>query len=141
MGKRIVAASWWGTALLTLTAGAAVADQVARPLAAAVAIGLNVLGVGIFFWAYAVAVRRSRSDAIGIGGLFFLAGDVAPRPVRRSLLASLVAQVAVGLSTAAARPFTSLAFGVLAPLYGLALIGLWGAKHGRFGSRSEGRSG
>ncbi|MBW3614311.1 MAG: hypothetical protein KY439_03255 [Actinobacteria bacterium] len=141
MGERIVAASWSGTALFTATAAAAVVEEAARPAAAAVAVGLNVVGVAVFFWAYAVAVNRSRSDAIGIGGLFFLAGEVAPRQVRRSLLAALAAQVAVGLATAAARPFTSLAFGVLVPLYGLALTGLWGAKYGRFEARTTGRSG
>lgn len=141
MGERIVAASWSGTALFTATAAAAVVEEAARPAAAAVAIALNVVGVAVFFWAYAVAVNRSRSDAIGIGGLFFLAGEVAPRQVRRSLLAALAAQVAVGLATAAARPFTSLAFGVLVPLYGLALTGLWGAKYGRFEARTSGRSG
>ncbi len=141
MDDRIVAASWWGTAVLTATAVAAVVSDAARPVAAAVALALNGAGVIVFFWAYAIAVNRSRSDAIGIGGLFFLAGDVAPPPVRRAMLGSLAAQVAVGVGAAAARPFTSLAFGVLAPLYGLALTGLWGAKHGRFENRSGARSG
>ena len=57
------------------------------------------------------------------------------------MLGSLAAQVAIGVGTAAARPFTSLAFGVLAPLYGLALTGLWGARHGRFENRSSAHSG
>ena len=137
MGERIVAASWSGTALLAATAGAAVMSEAARPLAVAVALALNAAGVAAFFWAYGLAVRRSRSDAIGIGGLFFLAGGVAPGPVRRALLGALVVQVVVGLSAAAARPFTSLAFGVLAPLYGLALVGLWAARHGRFPRRAD----
>lgn len=127
--------------MFAVTAVAAVASNGARPFAAAVALTLNVAGVIAFFWAYAIAVNRSRSDAIGIGGLFFLAGDVAPAWVRRAMLGSLAAQVAIGVGTAAARPFTSLAFGVLAPLYGLALTGLWGARHGRFENRSSARSG
>jgi hypothetical protein len=86
--------------------------------------------------AYATAVNRSRTDAIGIGGLFFLAGDVAPDTVRRNLLAALAAQTGVALVTAAARPFTSLAFGVLVPVYGLALTGLWAARRGRFEPRA-----
>jgi hypothetical protein len=93
-------------------------------------------GIGLFFWAYAVAVGRSRTDSIGIGGLFFLAGpDTAPRPDRRNLLASLATQAGIALASAGARPFTTLAFGVLVPLYGLALTGLYGACHGRFGPR------
>jgi hypothetical protein len=93
-------------------------------------------GIGIFFWAYAIAVGRSRTDSIGIGGLFFLAGpDTAPSSDKRHLLASLAAQTAIALASAGARPFTTLAFGVLTPLYGLALTGLYGARHGRFGRR------
>jgi Kef-type K+ transport system membrane component KefB len=132
----IVRASWIGTLVFALTAVAAVLTRAATIPAAAVALGLFAAGIGIFFWAYAIAVNRSRTDAIGIGGLFFLAGaETAPRPVKRALLAALGAQTVVALATAAARPFTTLAFGVLVPLYGLALTGLWGARHGRFGPR------
>ena len=132
----IVRASWIGTAVFTATAVAAVATRAVTIPAAAVALGLFAAGIGIFFWAYAIAVNRSRTDAIGIGGLFFLAGtETAPQGVKRALLASLAAQTVVALATAAARPFTTLAFGVLVPLYGLALTGLWGARHGRFGPR------
>jgi hypothetical protein len=41
----------------------------------------------------------------------------------------------VAVATAAARPFSSLAFGILAPMFGLALLALWGAVHGRFPPR------
>lgn len=136
MTDPIVRASWLGTLVFAVTAVAAVLTRAATIPAAAVALGLFAAGIGIFFWAYAVAVNRSRTDAIGIGGLFFLAGaETAPRPVKRALLASLTVQTVVALATAGARPFTTLAFGVLVPLYGLALTGLWGARHGRFGPR------
>ena len=130
-------ASWAGTAVFAATAIAAALTRTARIPAVVVAACLFVAGIGIFFWAYAIAVGRSRTDAIGIGGLFFLAGkDTAPAPEdKRHLLGSLATQTAVGLATAGARPFTTLAFGVLVPLYGLALTGLYGARHGRFGPR------
>lgn len=132
----IVKASWAGTAVFAATAAAAVAAPAARIPAVAVAAVLFVGGVGVFFWAYAIAVGRSRTDTIGIGGLFFLAGkDTAPSHHKRSLLASLGAQAAIGLATAGARPFTTLAFGVLVPLYALGLTGLYGARHGRFERR------
>jgi hypothetical protein len=133
----IVRASWAGTAVFAASAAAAVAVKPARIPAVAVAAGLFMAGIGIFFWAYAIAVGRSRTDSIGIGGLFFLAGqDTAPEPAhKRHLLASLGTQTAIALASAAARPFTTLAFGVLVPLYGLALTGLYGARHGRFGPR------
>lgn len=132
----IVRASWAGTALLAAASATAVAVRPARPLAVAVAVVLNLAGVAAFFWAYAVAVTRSRTDGIGIGGLFFLAGDVAPAGVRRSLRGALGSQVGIALAAAAARPYTALAFGVLAPLFGLGLMGLWAARHGRFGPRA-----
>lgn len=138
LNDKPVLATWLGTLGLAASAIPAVVWPGVRPVAAAVALLLFAAGIGLFFWAYAVAVGRSRTDAIGIGGLFFLAGDVAPRPVRRAMVGSLAAQAVIALATAGARPFTSLAFGVLSPLYGLALTGLWGARHGQFGSRAGG---
>lgn len=136
-GRPIVRASWIGTAVFAASATAAALTRRARLPAVAIALALFAAGIGVFFWAYAIAVGRSRTDAIGIGGLFFLAGEgTAPRHDRTQLLASLAIQTAAAIATAAARPLTTLAFGVLAPLFGLALTGLYGAKHGRFGPRS-----
>jgi hypothetical protein len=56
--------------------------------------------------------------------------------VRRHLTAALAVQVAAALTVASLRPFTSAAFAILVPMYGLGLAGLWGARHGRFGPRS-----
>jgi len=134
-GRVIVRAARLGAAVFTLSAVGAVVSTDLRVVAFAVAMGLFAVGIGVFFWAYAVALGRSRTDAIGIGGLFFLAGGVAPPAARRGLLVPLIVEVATALATAGARPFTSLAFGVLAPLYGLALTGLWAARHGRFEPR------
>ena len=137
-GEAIVRSSWLGTAVFVVTALVATATEVARPVAAAVAIVLFMVGAVAFLWAYAVAVSRSRNDAIGIGGLYFLVGDTAPSSVRRALLGSLAIQIAVAVGTAAARPYTSLAFGVLVPMFGLGLCGLWGARHGSFRPRARG---
>ena len=133
--RRIVRASWSGTALFALVAIAAVAVDGLEPVALAVDIALFAAGTGVFVWALAVAADRSRTHEMGIGGLFFLAGSTAPRAVKRQLLGSLAAQTVLGLATAGAKPFTPLAGGVLVPVFGLALCGLWGAKLGRFGPR------
>jgi hypothetical protein len=133
---RIVAASWAGTAALTVTAvGAAITPALKVP-AFIVAVAMFAVGTGLFVAALVVAAGRSRRDEIGMGGLFFLQG-AAPRGVQLHLLGSLVAQSLVALVTAAARPYTSLAFGILAPVYGLGLVGLWAARHGTFASRDE----
>lgn len=134
-GPGIIRASWIGTALLSVTAIlAAIAPTTFIAVSVGVAMVMFFVGIGLFFWAYAVAVARSRTDLIGMGGLFFLAGS-APRSVQRSLLGSLIVEIVVALATAGVHPFTPLAFGVLAPMYGLALCGLWAARHGTFPPR------
>ena len=139
-GVGIVRASWAATVLFTLaSAVAVVADGAPRTAAAVFDAVLFVIGVGVFMWAYAIAVGRSRTDEMGIGGLFFLAGDVAEPGPRRHLRASLAVQVVVALVAASVRLYTALAFGVLVPVLGLALMGLWGARYGKFGQRVRAR--
>lgn len=131
-GRALVRASWAGTALY-----AAVAVPALRWLGlfeealGIVAAGLFFGGSGAFLWAYLIAIGRSRTETIGVGGLYFLAG-CAPERVQRTMMAALAVQVAVGVGTAALRPYTALAFGVLVPMWGLGLAGLWGARHGTF---------
>ncbi len=135
-GRWIIRASWGVTSAFTLTAtAAAVSPGVMLWPALVVALAMFGGGCGVFSWAFVIAVGRSRTDAIGIGGLFFLAGS-APRRVQAHLMGSLAIQVVVALVTASVRVFTTLAFGALAPVLGLALAGLWAAKFGIFGARS-----
>ena len=146
--RRIIVASWIGTGLLTITAVPTAIDPDRFAVAAVlVALGLFAAGVIVFGWAYLVAISRSRRDLIGMGGLFFLAGS-APRPVQRQLIGSFVAQIVVGVATAsvwfiAADRFAKatvnpLAFGLMAPMYGLGLMGLWAAQYGTFPPRPPG---
>ena len=100
-----------------------------------VAVSLFAAGVVAFLLAYARAVQRSRTDAIGIGGLYLLLGDTAPRPVARALQAALALQVAVALAASLAEPYTYVATAWLVPMFGLGVMGLYGAAHGRFGPR------
>lgn len=136
-GRRLVQASVVGTTVFTITAlvAAAVGGWALWP-AFVVALGLFLAGCGLFVAAYATALQRSRRDEMGMGGLFFLAGKgTAPVPVKRRLLGASGVQVVVALATALVRPFSTLAFGVLVPMFGVSLQGLWAARHGRFGSR------
>lgn len=137
-GWGLVQLSWAGSAVFSVLAVVAVPVETVRPVAAGVDLILFAAGVVAFLMAYGRAVTRSRTDAIGIGGLFFLLGDVAPGWARRHLLTSFGLQTLASLATAAAAPYTSLAFGVLVPMYGLGLAGLWGARHGTFGPRAAG---
>jgi hypothetical protein len=61
------------------------------------------------------------------------------------MLSLLVVQTVVGLATAIARseaedgsPGTSLAVGVLVPMFGIGLNGLWCSFHGVFPARADG---
>jgi hypothetical protein len=137
-GRRILTSSWIGTGVfVVVTVVATVVLGPIRYVAVGVDLALFVLGAAVFFWAYAVAVGRSREAEIGIGGLFFLAGrETAPRQVKWHLNGAFAIQVVVAVSTASIRPFTTLAFGILVPLHALAHTGLWAARHGHFGPRT-----
>jgi len=135
---RVVQASLVGTGVLAALAGAAVVapDAMALPYAA-VSLLLFLLGCGAFFWAYATAVSRSRTEVVTVPGVWFLSGT-APRPVRWRLIGSLLAEIVIVLVAAGIEPFTAVAFGVLAPVYGLGLVGLWGARYGEHPPRAAG---
>lgn len=132
----LIRLSWYATAAFGFTATAALGAPFMRGVAAVVAVAMFAGGTFAMGAALVIAAGRSRTEAIGIGGLFFLQ-DSAPDVVRRQLLGSLVVQVAVGLATAAARPYTASALGVLAPVAGLGLAGLWAARLGTFGPRTR----
>ena len=129
-------ASWAGTAVFAATAiAAAAAPEPFTPVALATAIVLFAGGCGIFLWAFVLVAARSRTDLMEQAQIWFLTGPPTPPDVRRSLLGALAVQVVVGLATAGARPYTSLAAGVLVPMWGLGLCGLWAARHGVFPAR------
>ena len=129
-------ASWAGTAVFAVTAvAAAVVPDTFGPIAVVVAVALFAGGCAVFVWALLQAAARSRTDLMQQAQILFLTGPPTPPAVRRTLLGALTVQVAVGLATAAARPYTSLAAGVLVPVWGLALCGLWAARHGDFPPR------
>jgi hypothetical protein len=135
-GQAIVRASWWGTAAFVAVAiAAAVAPGTFGGAALVLDVALFGAGCLVFVLAFLRAVDRSRTDAIGIGGLYFLAGDVAPPAVRLRLLGALALQTVVAIVTASVRLYTNLAAGILVPVFGLSLCGLWAARYGRFGSR------
>ena len=111
---------------------AAITPSAAQVPALTVALVLFAIGMIIFLVAYIVAIGRSRYAVISVVGVYFMSGGVAPKEVRVSLLGALGVQIVVGVATAAVRPYTSLAFGVLVPLFGLAMCGLWSATSGVF---------
>jgi hypothetical protein len=157
--RRIVRIDVVGTAFFTLSAviAAVVFDGAAKVQGVVVDVGLFTIGVAAFLWGYWVAVQRSRRDEVSVAELYFLLGPAVPRNVKRTMNLCLVAQTVVAIATALARSSTpadatgssgasgssagsTLAFGVLVPMFGLGLNGLWAALHGTFGARRK-RSG
>ena len=142
-GSVIVAVNEVLTAIFVVATAAAagVFDQPWKAVSVAVDLACFALGVFAFLWGYWNAVQRSRTDSIGVAQLYFLLGGIAPRTVRVRMNVSLSVQTFVGIGGALVRgstdgkPGSTLAFGILVPMLGLGLNGLWGAFHGTFPPR------
>lgn len=141
-GSWVIVISWASSILFTVTAAAALVWP--EPVGAwflILSLVLFALGCAVFMVDLVLAAARSRDDAMGIGGLFFLTGS-APPEVQRHLNGSLAVQVVVSLAAAAIgfarideRHLNSLAFGILVPMLALSLSGLWGVRFGLFPQR------
>jgi hypothetical protein len=136
-GAGIVTLSLAGTAAVMATSAAsAAAPDAVGSVHAVLSLVLFAVGTGAMLWAYGLGVSRSRVDQIDIPGLFWLSGAVAPPDTRRRLRGAVVVQVVVVVAAASIRPFSEVAFGILAPMYGLGLMALWSGRYGAFPPRS-----
>lgn len=146
-GTRVVRVDVIGTALFVVVValGLVVRDVRGVQIAmAAVSMILFAIGAAVGLVAYVRALERSRIDEIGVANLFLLTGRTAPAPVKRTMTAMLIVQIVVGLGAAIVGAVglgddevNSLAFGILVPMFGIGLNGLWAVLHGRFGPRLE----
>ena len=134
-GRGIVLLSMAGTAVFVVLG--ALADVFMWPfMVVFVVVSMLQFAAGTFVFALAFlrAVDRSRTETIGVGGLFFGSGTT-PRPVQIRLMGSLAVQVIASLVIASVHVYTALAFGVLSPMWALGFAGLWVAAHGSFPPR------
>ncbi len=145
-GDIIVFADVIGTFAFVVTAvtAAIVFSTASQWVGAITAMALFAVGVFAFLWSFFNAVQRSRDEQISVTQVYLLLGSPTPPRVRRIMLSMLVVQTVVGLVTAIARseaddgsPGTSLAVGVLVPMFGIGLNGLWCAFHGVFAPRPD----
>lgn len=137
-GGGIVNATFAGTAAVLFTGAIGAYDPEGYGLLTAYASGLMfAVGVVGFLYGYAIGVVRSRDEKITLAGLFFLSGT-APQVVRFRLRIAFAAQCVVAVAAASFRPYTSVAFVVLAPMLGLGMLALWGARHGVFHPKDDG---
>lgn len=135
-GTALVNATFVGTGLLVGTsAAAAVAPDTFGLVHAVLSCVLFAVGTGGLLWAYALGVSRSRADLVSIPGLFFLSGGAAPAGVRRPFRVALAVEVVAVVVAASIRPYSEVAFGILAPMYAMGLMGTWGGRYGTFPPR------
>jgi hypothetical protein len=136
------------TVLFVVTAGLAVAyfEQPWKTIAVVVCLASFSVGVVAFLWGYWSAVQRSREDNISVAAMYFLIDKCAPASIARQMNGLLGVQFIAGLVTAGLRSSTdgkrgsTLAFGILVPMLGLGLNGLWAAFHGHFEPRAGAKS-
>lgn len=133
-GGLLESLSWAGSVALLLACTAGVTSEDLSFVVPVVALPMFIVGTLAMLLAFFGAIGRSRSEEIGMGGLYLLL-DSAPKRTGRSFQVSLAAQVVVALVSASVRPYTQVAFAILAPLWGLGVSGLWGARHGTFDAR------
>ncbi|MGH9119595.1 MAG: hypothetical protein ACRD0A_17470 [Acidimicrobiales bacterium] len=130
-GQAIVTAALVGTVVFVVAAAAGLADPDGLAIGTAVvSIAMFVIGCTTFLWAFAIAVGRSRTDEVTLAGVYFL--SAAPTAARARLLGALAVQILVALTAGIVRIYTPVAFVALAPMFGLGLAGLWGARHATF---------
>lgn len=136
-GTALINLSYAGTGVLALAGilGAISPDRWGG-LTAMIAGVLFAVGVVGFLYGYAIGVVRSAEEKVTLAGLFFLSGT-APRVVRFRMRIAFAAQIVISTAVAAVRPYTSVAFAVLAPMLGLGLMAAWAARHGVFFRKGE----
>lgn len=129
-GGRIVTVSWAATVAFGVLAGAGTVWPAAAWVATTTAVALFAAALGVWAWAMLVAVARSAAgEDLAVGSLFLAQGQV-DRRVRAHLWGSLAVCSAVTVAVAARQPFA-----VLVPMLPAGLVGLWGARHGRYPRR------
>ena len=144
-GAQVVRLNLAGTAVFLIALAVAIPlrhHRFAQLLIGGVSMVLFAIGVATTLWAYTRALDRSRVEEVGVANLYLLTGDTAPKPVRRTMSLALTIQVVaalagawIGVAGLDDGQLNALAFGVLVPMFGIGLNGLWAALHGSYGPR------
>ncbi len=146
-GAHWVRADLVGTAVFAVVIAVGIPlrdDRSMQIVVGAVSMVLFAAGAATGLWAYISALERSRVHEIGVANLYLLTGPTAPKRVKLSMTLALIAQVAIALTGAivgasglSGDEVNALAFGILVPMYGIGLNGMWAVRHGAFGPRVE----
>jgi hypothetical protein len=144
-GARVVQLDIAGTVVFIASLAIAVPWRnhgFAQYLIGGVSMALFAIGVATTLWAYTRALERSRVEEVGVANLYLLTGNTAPKGVARTLTAALVVQIVAAIAGAwigvvglDEGQLNALAFGVLVPMFGIGMNGVWAARHGSYGPR------
>lgn len=128
----VVKPAVWGTLAFVVVTAVGVSSDSGSAFVIIFDVILLALGILAFVRTLLVAAERSRREELSVAGIWFLVG--APTPIRLWLLGALAVQVVVGIGGGAIKPEPG-AFGVLVPVFGLGLCGLWAVRSGTFPPR------
>ena len=144
-GARVVRLNLVGTAVFLIALTIAIplrTHRFAQLLIGGVSMVLFAIGVATTLWAYTRALDRSRVEEVGVANLYLLTGDTAPKQIRRTMSLALTIQIVaalagawIGVAGLDEGQLNALAFGVLVPMFGIGLNGVWAALHGSYGPR------
>jgi hypothetical protein len=144
-GARVVRVDLAGTAVFLIALAIAVPlreRRFAQFLIGGVSMALFAIGVATTLWAYTRALDRSRVEEVGVANLYLLTGNTAPKVVGRTLSLALWVQILaaiggawIGVVGLDEGQLNALAFGVLVPMFGIGMNGVWAARHGSYGPR------
>ncbi len=146
-GAGVVRLNVAGTALFLTALAIAIPfrnHRFAQFLIGGVSMALFAIGVATTLWAYTRALDRSRVEEVGVANLFLLTGGTAPKAVGRTMSSALIVQVVaavggawIGVVGLDQGQLNALAFGVLVPMFGVGMNGVWAARHGSYGPRVD----
>jgi hypothetical protein len=144
-GAQAVRVNLAGTAVFLIALSIAIplrTHRFAQFLIGGVSMVLFAIGVATTLWAYTRALDRSRVEEVGVANLYLLTGETAPKPVRRTMTMALTIQIVaalagawIGVAGLDEGQLNALAFGVLVPMFGVGMNGVWAARHGSYGPR------
>ena len=134
-GKSLLRLAWQSTLLLVVVAAfGLIAPESSRLFVLTASLTMFVLGLFLFVFGLMYGLRRSRVETVTVTGLFLLQNS-APRSIQRQFAWSTIAQVVVAFTAAALKPYTDIAFVILAPMLPVGAAALWSAQHGFFPER------
>ncbi|GIT68790.1 MAG: hypothetical protein Ct9H300mP26_4770 [Acidimicrobiales bacterium] len=134
-GQPLLRLAWQSTLALAVVATfGLMAPESSGPFVVTACLTMFVLGLLLFVFGLMYGLRRSRVEAVTVAGLFLLQNS-APRSIRRQFAWLTITQLVVALTAAALRPYTDIAFVILAPMLPVGSAALWSAQHGFFPER------